>query len=257
LENRTQFKNKLTVGLEAALSPVERNDFFEPRNDGWFVKLPPYYAFGTFYSPDYNKTFLVDVMPGISWGAGYGQFGYYLRLAPRYKVNEHLFIVLSALYSRDFNDLGYVTDSLNNGDLKIIFGKRDIENITATLNVNYTINTKFAFSFRLRYYSFLAEYDQYYDLQEDGSLVPNDYSGDDDFLYNAFNIDAYFTWLFAPGSELVLAWKNAIYTSSGLPADGYFRELWDTLEAPASNLISLKILYYLDYQYFKKLKKNS
>jgi hypothetical protein len=64
----------------------------------------------------------------------------------------------------------------------------------------------------------------------------------------------YFTWLFAPGSELVLTWKNAIYTTEGLPSDGYFREFASTLEAPASNLISLKILYYLDSQYFRKRK---
>ena len=82
----------------------------------------------------------------------------------------------------------------------------------------------------------------------------NSYNGNEDFIYNAFNIDMYFTWLFAPGSELVLTWKNAIYTTEGLPSDGYFREFASTLEAPASNLISLKILYYLDSQYFRKRK---
>jgi len=257
IENRTQFKNKLTVGLEAELSPAERRDYFEPRNEGWYVKLPPSYSIGTFYSPDYNKTFLVDVMPGISWASEYNQLGYYLRLGPRYKVSNHLFMVLTAMYSRNFNNLGYVTDSLYNDDLKIIFGKRDIENITTTLTVNYNINPKFSFSGRVRYYYFKADYDQYYDLGQDGSLTPNNYDGNDDFIYNAFNIDTYFTWLFAPGSELILAWKNAIYTSEGLPSDGYFRELTNTLEAPASNLISLKVLYYLDYQYFKKLNKKS
>jgi len=166
-------------------------------------------------------------------------------------------MVLSATYSRNFNDLGYVTDSLNNDDLKIIFGKRDIENITTTLTVNYNINPKFSFSGRVRYYYFEADYDQYYDLGQDGSLTSDSYNGNDDFIYNAFNIDTYFTWLFAPGSELILAWKNAIYTSKELPSDSYFRELANTLEAPASNLLSLKILFYLDYQYFKKLKKKA
>ncbi len=101
IENRTQFKNKLTVGFEAALSPLERKDYFEPRNEGWFVKLPPAYAIGTFYSPDYNKTFLVDVMPGISWASDYDQLGWYLRLGPRYKVNNHLFMVLTALLQQE------------------------------------------------------------------------------------------------------------------------------------------------------------
>lgn len=255
IENRTQFKNRLTVGLDVSLSPVEIHDYFEPRHEGWFVKYPPSYSLGCFYSPDYNKTFVVDIMPGISWASDYDQLGYYLRISPRYKVNPHLFIVLTALYSRNLNDIGYVADSLENNDWKIIFGQRDIENITTTLNVNYTINPRFAFSFRARYYYFEADYGQYFDLGKDGSLTENYYEGDDDFLYSAFNVDTYFTWLFAPGSELVLAWKNAIYTSQGLPSDGYFREFADMLEAPASNLISLKVLYYLDYQYFKKLRR--
>jgi hypothetical protein len=252
LENRTQFKNRLTVGFEADLSPVEQRDYFEPRHEGWFVTYPSSYSIGTFFSPDYNKTFLVDIMPGVSWASDYGQFGYYLRLGPRYKVNEHLFLVLTALYSRNFNNIGYVTDSIAGDDLRIIFGERDIENITTTLTGNYTINPKLSFSGRLRYYYFKADYGQYYDLGKDGSLSANSYNGDDDFLYNAFNIDTYFTWLFAPGSELVVAWKNAIYTSEGLPSDGYFREFADMLEAPASNLISLKLLYYLDSQYLRK-----
>lgn len=251
-ENRTQFKNKLTVGMEGDISPMERRDYFEPRNEGWYVTLPPYYNFSAFYSPDYNKTFLVDVMPGISWGSEYEQFGWFLRLAPRYKVNQHLFMVLSATYNTNFNDLGYVTDSLAGENLTIIFGKRNIENITTTFTVNYSINTKFNFSGRARYYYFKADYDQYYDLGTDGSLTPNQYRGDEDFIYNAFNIDTYFTWLFAPGSELILAWKNAIYTQGELPAKNYFGEFANTLDAPASNLFSLKVIYYLDYQYLKR-----
>lgn len=254
-ENRTQFKNRLTVGTEISLIPVWQKDYFEPRNEGWYVKYPPSYSFSFFYSPDYNKTFMVDVMPGFYWTGDYEQYGYYLRLGPRYKVNRHLFMTLSATYNRNINDIGYVTDSLVEEDgLAIIFGERDIENITTTLTVNYSINPKFSFSGRVRYYYFKADYDQYYDLEKDGSLTPGSYDGNDDFIYNAFNIDMYFTWLFAPGSELSLAWKNAIYTSGGLPSDGYFREFANTLEAPASNLISLKILYYLDYQYFRRRK---
>lgn len=253
-ENRTQFKNRLTIGLEASLVPLGIKDYFEPRHEGWFVNFPSSYSISGFYSPDYNKTFLVDIMPGVSWASDYGQFGWFLRLAPRYKVNEHLFMVLSALYSRNLNDIGYVADSTSDNELSIIFGERDIEDITTTLTVDYSINPKFSFSGRLRYYYFKTDYDQFYDLNKDGSLSPTSYGKNEDFLYNSFNIDAYFTWLFAPGSELVLTWKNAIYTSQGLPADNYFREFANILEAPASNLISLKILYFLDSQYLKKIK---
>jgi hypothetical protein len=220
------------------------------------VKYPPFYSLSAFYSPDYSKTFVLDIGPGIGWSREFDQLRYHLRLAPRLRINDNIFMVLSLFYSNDRNNIGYISDSLDNHQLRIIFGERDIENITTTYDFNYSISTKFNFNFRLRHYYFKADYDQYYDLQKDGSLVNAEYSGNEDFIYNAFNIDAYFTWLFAPGSELVLAWKNAIYTNEEPPASCYFRELAETLQSPASNLISLKILYYLDAQYFKRLKRN-
>lgn len=254
-ENRTLFKNILTVGFNGNLDPAGTRDYFEPRNPGWFVRFPPSYSFSGFYSPDYNKTFVLDIGSGVSWASEYEQLGYYLRLGPRYKINNHLSMVWNVVYNRNSNNLGYVTDSTDNDGLKIIFGKRDIENITVTYRFSYAINTKINLSFRLRHYFFKADYDQYYNLQPDGRLLETEYAINEDFTYSAFNIDAYFTWLFAPGSELVLAWKNAIYTSGELPAGNYFEELGETLQSPASNLISLKLLYYLDAQYFKRLKK--
>jgi len=253
--HRTLFKNNLTVFLNADISPVERRDYYEPRNPGWFVRLPPTYFIGGFCSPDYNKRFIVDISPGISWSSGYDQLGWTLWLGPRLKVSNSLFIVLGISYRNYRNDIGYVTDSLDNSGLTIILGTRDIENATTTLSVNYTINPRYSFSFRARHYLFQARYNQYYDLDTEGGLITNSYTGAHDFIYNSFNIDAYFTWLFAPGSELVLAWKNAIYTSKSPPSGGYFNELAGTLEAPASNLISLKVLYHLDYLQMRRLVK--
>ena len=244
--NRTLFRNNLTVALNADISPVERRDYYEPRNTGWFVKLPPAYSISGFYSPDYNKRFIVDVFPTISWSSGYDQLGWSLRVSPRFRVSNNLFMELAVTYRHYRNDIGYV-DTLENNGLKIIMGTRDIENVTTTLSVNYSINPQLNFSIRARHYMFEANYNQYYLLDREGGLIPEDYDGTHDFVYNSFNIDAYFTWLFAPGSELVLAWKNAIYTSSAPPSGNYFGELAGTLDSPASNLISLKVLYHLDY----------
>jgi hypothetical protein len=255
-ENHTLFKNILTVGLDMSVQPLGSRDYFEPRNPGWFVKYPSTYSISGFYSPDYNKTFVVDLRAGIQQASEFGQQGYHFRIAPRLRVNDQLFMVLRINYSMDRNNIGYVSDSLDNVLTRIIFGARDIENITTTYDINYAINRKLNISCRLRHYYFKADYSQYYDLEKDGSLVKTNYTGDHDFLYKAFNIDAYFTWLFAPGSELVLAWKNAIYIKEDLPAECYFREIAETLQSPASNLVSLKVLYYLDAQYFKRLRRN-
>ena len=62
-----------------------------------------------------------------------------------------------------------------------------------------------------------------------------------------------YTWRFAPGSELSLVWKNSIASSGSIIVNNPFDNFRDLLDMPQSNSISLKILYYLDYQNFKKL----
>ena len=61
-----------------------------------------------------------------------------------------------------------------------------------------------------------------------------------------------YTWRFAPGSELTLVWKNAIYTGGNVIFYDYMQNIRDLFKSDALNSLSLKILYYLDYQSLKK-----
>jgi hypothetical protein len=61
-----------------------------------------------------------------------------------------------------------------------------------------------------------------------------------------------YLWRFAPGSELSLVWKNAIYTNDNNLVNSFVDNLENTFAASQINSISLKILYYLDYQYLMK-----
>ena len=63
----------------------------------------------------------------------------------------------------------------------------------------------------------------------------------------AFNIDLLFRWEFAPGSELSLAWKNAIYNSNKDVGVKFVENLKNTLSSDQTNSLSLKLLYYIDY----------
>jgi hypothetical protein len=90
-------------------------------------------------------------------------------------------------------------------------------------------------------------------LTDDGYLAPSDYDENNDFNFNAFNIDMVVRWEFAPGSELALAWKNALLTyEESEVVDKYFDNLKNVLESPSDNSFSLKLLYYLDYLYLKR-----
>ncbi len=63
----------------------------------------------------------------------------------------------------------------------------------------------------------------------------------------------FLTWYFAPGSEMLISWKNAIYTQADNTGKNYFRELNATLGSAAANNFSIKLLYYLDYQNIRKI----
>ena len=98
----------------------------------------------------------------------------------------------------------------------------------------------------MRHYHSKAEYTSFLELQQDGKFEPSDYDKDPDINYNAFNIDFTLRWNFAPGSEILLNWKNAVYTADRLTHNNYWQNFAATLSEPQSNSISLKVIYYFD-----------
>jgi hypothetical protein len=255
--NRTKFRNQTTVGLDIEWHPFERHDYFEARYPLRLTRYPADFDIGAFYSPDYTRNFVVDISAGTFQASAYQTQGYRLRIGPRIRFSDKFFTTYSFNYNLELNDIGYVTDSIGNtGNPVIIFGSRDVRNITNTLNINYTFSNKINLSARLRHYWFKVDYNQYYDLRDDGYLDAADYSGDYDFNFNAFNVDMFLTWYFAPGSEMVLAWKNGITAFQDPAVESYFENFSQTLSSPATNSISVKLIYFLDYQYFKRKNKN-
>lgn len=108
-------------------------------------------------------------------------------------------------------------------------------------------------SFRLRHYWSEAQYKGYYRLEGNGYLSEYDtYVGNHNVNFNAFNIDMVFFWQFAPGSELNLVWKNSLLKRDVTVDTDYYDNFKTSLESPQNNMISLKVLYYLDYLKIRK-----
>ncbi|UKN03630.1 DUF5916 domain-containing protein [Paracrocinitomix mangrovi] len=105
-------------------------------------------------------------------------------------------------------------------------------------------------------------------LNEDGKMVYTTYTGYDvndqslhDNSFNAFTIDMVYRWIFAPGSELSLVWKNSIFSFDDQVEENYFQNVGGMFQNPATNSVSLKVLYYIDYwelhqKLFKGRNKN-
>ena len=109
------------------------------------------------------------------------------------------------------NQKGFVATT---DDESIIFGNRDIKNITNTLSGKLNFNIKSSLGIAFRYYWAPVEYDdQFFSLNADGSLSPHNYSENEDINFNLWNLDVTYAWEFAPGSQLVAQYRNSISNS--------------------------------------------
>ncbi|MFC2104433.1 DUF5916 domain-containing protein [Bacteroidota bacterium] len=252
-------KKYLHVGTFFQFNPVRNQDHFEPRVEGWKFTRPRSGINETWISTDYRKMIAVDVRAGAWKAFDYDRYGYWIVVGPRVRFSDKWLFIYNVTFDMNYNTYGYIEDyEDSNGETKINFGKRDVSTIINTLNTSYIFNSKMSLNFRARHYWSRVEYSDFYELQKDGYLSPsigfNTYGTDQNYNYNAFTIDMKYQWRFAPGSELALVWKNAIYTDDSKIINNFWDNLNNTFESSQINSISLKILYYLDYQYLVKNK---
>ena len=151
---------------------------------------------------------------------------------------------LESTYEGCKNQPGYVDQDSETGI--IYFGRRNRETVVNTVESSYLFNHKISLTFRMRHYHSKAEYMSFFELLQNGNLAPSDYNGNHDINYNAFNIDLTMRWNFAPGSEILFNWKNAIYTNDQLTQNNYWQNLTSTIDESQVNSISLKIIYYFN-----------
>jgi hypothetical protein len=257
-ESNTTTRKYLTLGSTIDAIPVPYHDYYEPRVPGYMYIQPAEYNIEAFISPDYRKKFIADVGASYYLASRNSSWGYEVRLEPRYRVTDRLTLNYELNYQDIRNNVGYVMDSLDPENVPvIIFGKRDIRTITNIFHANFMFTSRMSIDFRLRHYWVTAPYSEYYTLNNDGTLSQSSYHVNQDLNYNLFNIDMTYVWNFAPGSQLSVVWKNAINTVTNAITKDFFGNLHTTIESPASNSFSIRLLYYLDALYFTKKQKNN
>lgn len=238
------FKNNLWLGLFYGRS-FGTHDYYETRVDNRYYKGPPYSMYEIDFQTDYNKKLSWYICLGAYVSDQNNNKGLWGNSNISWKATPRLNLYCNVSTNQDVNNFGYVDDY---GRDSVIFGRFERHTLVNTLSASYAFNTKMTIDFRGRHYWSWADYDSYYFLNPDGSLKPYaSYSDNADVNFNAFNIDMSFKWEFAPGSELSLVWKNSIYTDNEKMNLPFGKNFTETFKSDQTNSLSLKILYYIDY----------
>lgn len=238
------------TGINMRLEPVVTHDYFEPRTPDLsrFVVFPANYMIGSFLSSNYNHRLAMDINGNYRWFDEAGRYSISFGVSPRFRVNNKLSLNWSLWASNNFKSTGFVD---NDGE-QIIFGQRDLNTVENIFRTNLTFNNKAALTFRLRHYWSKVDYQNFAALTQQGLLGATEYSGNYNNSYNAFTVDMVYRWRFAPGSDIYLTWKNSLFSSSAALPANYFSNVEDIWDNPVSNSLSLKCVYFFDYNQFRR-----
>jgi hypothetical protein len=243
--NTTFTKRFLTCGINYGLEPVKTYDYYEPRVSNRFYKFPINYNAGGFISSDYRKPFALDVYGNYRKFEENNRYALNIGFSPRLRVNNKLSFIYDISNTLQNDDIGFV--NYNRFTDTITFGKRNLNTVNNVFSSVYKFSNKMSLSFRLRHYWSAAKYTGYYALQQDGNLGEYNYGNSHDVNFNAFNIDMVYFWQFAPGSEINIVWKNALLKRDNLIVTDYYDNFRGSLNSPQNNMLSIKVLYYIDY----------
>jgi len=233
-------------------SPYKSHDYYEPRVSGKYYLTRRYYFLYAGISTDYRKKVALDFKTNMAQYIHEGIDGIYYQVEPglRFRLNDHLSVFYNGSAGYDKYNEGFANfDTLGN----IIFGGRELYTYENKVTAKYIFKNDMSLSLVARHYWSTGHYVKYFNLQDDGTLLENqNYVVNNDFSYNAFNVDIVYSWQFHPGSQLLLVYKNAIETQDNIIASRFTRNFNNTIDSPQTNSISLKLLYYLDYQSLRK-----
>lgn len=238
-------------GVNGGYRPVKSFDYFESRTFGREWEVPTGYSFGGFISSDYRKVFAIDVRFNVGHVNEFNSDDYSLTIEPRVRFSDKFFMVLRTNLFQNINSYGFASSDADNG--LIFFGKRNIDRIRNTLTANYVFNPKASMQLNFRHLWTGVKYNDYFALGDNGTLIEdNIFPGIDNINFNTLNLDLRFSWWFAPGSELIVLYRNSIASSGNIIETNYFENVNNLLNSPQQNNISIRLTYFLDYNTVRK-----
>ncbi len=241
-----------TFGAQYEVTPMRGFDYFEPRVSGRYFRTYKNVFGGGWISSDYRKVLAIDAGAWYGTYENDGRYRFNWRIAPRLRVNDHLFITYVYSKQSHINDLGFAYSYEDNERKQPLFGRRDVISHTNVLTVQYAFNPVMTLNTRVRHYWGYTRFHEFYSLEDNGYLTTSGNTAKD-FSFNSFTIDMTFRWIFTQGSELNITWKNSIGQTDNILLSSLAEDVEYVFKLPQSNAISLKVIYFLDYRKISRI----
>ena len=233
-------------------------DFFEPRREGYFILYPENYNADVWVSSDYRDRFAYDanVRYGNFPDSGNDEISF--GFSPRFRISNKFLLIYSLEYLNERNRRSFVTLEPRN----IIFGNRDRENLENSLQGTYNFNIREAVSLSFRNFWSSATFPEgeFFRLKESGLLAAHPFEitedNDPNANFNIWNLDLSYQWRFAPGSEMILLYRNSVFNLDQKSYLAYSESLENLFEQPVRHNLSLRVVYYFDYNNVKNIFKS-
>jgi len=103
-----------------------------------------------------------------------------------------------------------------------------------------------------------VNYLSFHDVDAKGKLINRSFINGLDENVNIFNLDAFFTWDFRLGSRFIFGYKNWLGNEEYLKHAGYHNyldNLSDIFSLRHGNEVTVRFIYFIDYNQLKKKKK--
>ena len=244
-KDRFSFGGNLNYGSE-------NRDYFEPRQgttSGVYFLRPQSINMSGYISTNSQKKLEVNANAYLTEYNNHPQESYGFSISPRYRFTNQFSLKYSVNYNRTNNDQGYVDENVSN----IIFGQRDRKSYTNTISGKYNFSTNSSLSLSFRHYWSDVAYNGYLNLETDGSLSKNTNYTTNDLNFNSWNLDLNYFWQFAPGSQLIVFYRNSIFDANNNSGLNFYDNLDNLFKQPNQHTFSVRFVYFIDYNTIKNI----
>ena len=138
-----------------------------------------------------------------------------------------------------------------------IIGFVDFKDVTSILSGIYNFGPRMNVTLRARHYWSHVPYKRFANVDAEGNATERAFMNGYDENQNIFNVDAFFTWDFRLGSRVILGWKNWLgdaYSVDGISYKTYLGNFGKTFKASHGNELTLRFIYFLDYNQLRRKK---